>query len=214
MRIRDLLGISGTTQARLSRGMQVVLLGILVFGAYRRSIGTVVNAAIAVGVTFLPAVLERDYEIPMDAGLTLWITSAVFLHAVGALGPYRTVWWWDHVTHTLSATLVGAIGYSTVRAFDIHSKKIQIPPRFMFVFILLFVVAFGVVWEVLEFSLGILTESFGSGKVLTQYGLEDTMMDLVFDTIGGVIVAVWGTAYLTNVVAGITEHLRRWEDEN
>jgi hypothetical protein len=31
-------------------------------------------------------VLERDYGVPLDAGLTLWITAAVFLHAFGRIG--------------------------------------------------------------------------------------------------------------------------------
>ena len=44
-------------------------------------------------------------------------------------------------------------------------------------------------------------------SVLTQYGLEDTLLDLVFDTIGGLIVAVWGTAYLGDVVGALTDRL-------
>jgi hypothetical protein len=35
--------------------------------------------------------LERDYAIPMDPALVLWLTTAVFLHALGTLGPYRDI---------------------------------------------------------------------------------------------------------------------------
>lgn len=209
MKLRDLLGLSRKTQVRASRGMQAVLSFIVLVGVVERSPGTVVNAGVALLVTFLPAFLERDYEIPLDAGLTLWITLAVFLHAVGSLGPYRSVWWWDHVTHTLSTTVVGGVGYTTVRAFDLHSPEIHIPEKLIFVFILLFVLAFGVYWEVMEYALGVLTEAFGTGKLLTQYGLNDTMMDLVFDALGGVIVAVWGTIYLTEVVDAVVD---QWMD--
>ncbi len=189
--------------------MELSLVGILFIGLDRGNVGIVVNAAIALAVTFLPAMLERDYDIPMDAGLTLWITTAVFLHAVGTLGPYSndTFWWWDHLTHALSSSLVAAIGYATTRSLDAHTEDIYFPPRFTFVFILMFVVAFGVIWEVIEFGVGGLAALLGSSKILTQYGLEDTMLDLMFDIVGGVLVAVWGTAYLSDVVGALTDRL-------
>ncbi|WP_135830469.1 hypothetical protein [Halorussus halobius] len=212
MRVRDVLRISERRQGQLTRVMELVLVGVFVLGLVRGSIGTMVNAIVALAVTFLPALLERDYDIPMDAGLTLWITSAVFLHAVGTLGPYQSRAMvmgigWDSVTHTLSASLVAAIGYATTRAIDQHSDDVELPPKFMFVFILLFVMAFGVVWEVLEFGVAGLASIVGVDSVLTQYGLEDTMRDLMFDTVGGVIVAIWGTAYLTDVVGALEDQL-------
>jgi hypothetical protein len=172
----------------------------------------VVNAGLAFLVTLLPAMLERDYDIPMDAGLVLWIMTAVFLHAVGTLGPYKTGAvvmgiGWDDVTHMLSSSLVAAIGYSTARAIDRHVDDVHLPPRFMFAFILMFVVAFGVVWEVIEFGVAGAATMLGSDAVLTQYGLKDTLRDLIFDVVGGVVVAIWGTAYLTDVVGAITEQL-------
>ena len=208
MRVRDKLHVSERQQEYLTRAMELSLVGIFFIGLERGNLGIVVNAAIAFLITFLPAILERDYEIPMDAGLSLWITTAVFLHAVGTLGPYsnETFWWWDHMTHMLSSSLVAAIGYATTRAIDRHSDDIYLPPNFMFVFILLFTVAFGVIWEVIEFALGGLSTVVGA-SVLTQYGLEDTMLDLMFDTLGGIVVAVWGTAYLSDVVGALTSRL-------
>ncbi|MFB6155032.1 MAG: hypothetical protein ABEJ22_03990 [Haloferacaceae archaeon] len=215
MRLRDRLGISAEHQRQLSRAMQVILLGFVFIGIDRGSLGIIINAALALGVTYLPAILESDYKIPMDAGLTLWITTAVFLHAFGTVGIpgttldsfYRNVWWWDHVTHTLSSSIVAAVGYATVRAIDVHTDAIYLPPRFTFVFILLFTIAFGVAWEVIEFTVSGVSSLAGFGSVLTQYGLGDTMLDLLFDMLGGVIVAVWGTAYLTDVVGALTRRL-------
>ena len=214
MRVRDTIGLNASHQRRLTHAMQVVLVGLLFVGLERRSLGVVVNASIGLGVTYLPALLERDYEVPMDAGLTLWITTAVFLHSLGTVGIpgvgrsfYNSIWWWDHLTHTLSSTIVAATGYATARAIGEHTSDIYLPERFMFVFILLFVLAFGVFWEVIEFAVGGLSATLGSGSILTQYGLEDTMLDLLFDALGGVIVALWGTAYLTDVVGAISDRL-------
>ncbi|WP_435154680.1 hypothetical protein [Haladaptatus sp. DFWS20] len=207
MRVRERLGISNRRQRQLTRAMELSLVGIFFIGLDRGNLGIMINAGMAFAITLVPAILERDYQIPMDAGLTLWITTAVFLHAVGTLGPYQNVWWWDHVTHGLSASLVAAVGYATVRALDAHYDDVYLPPRFMFIFILMFVVAFGVIWEVIEFGVSGLAVVFGGRAVLTQYGLDDTMLDLMFDTVGGLITAIWGTAYLSDVVGALTERL-------
>ncbi|WP_299333401.1 hypothetical protein [Haloplanus sp.] len=212
MRLRDRLNVSERRQRQLSRLLQVLLVGLVFVGFERGNAGVVVNATVGLGVTYLPAVLERDYHIPMDSALTLWITTAVFLHAFGTAGLpgattnlYRSVWWWDHLTHTLSSTIVAAAGYATARAFELHSDGVSLPDRFMFVFILLFVLAFGVLWEVLEFGVTVVASVLGTQAVLVQYGLGDTMLDLLFDTLGGIIVAVWGTAHLTDLVGVLAD---------
>jgi uncharacterized membrane protein YjdF len=115
------------------------------------------------------------------------------------------VWWYDHVTHALSSSIVAAAGYITVRSVAEHVEDVYFPPRFTFVFVLLFVLAFGVLWEVIEFGVGGLASLTGSATVLTQYGLGDTMLDLLFDTLGGIIVAIWGTAHLTDLVGSLAD---------
>jgi hypothetical protein len=47
----------------------------------------------------------------------------------------------------------------------------------------------------------------GSGSVLTQYGAGDTVLDLAYNTLGAVVVGIWGTAYLTDVVGAIETRL-------
>jgi hypothetical protein len=75
------------------------------------------------------------------------------------------------------------------------------------VFVVQFVIAFGVLWEVLEFAIGGVSSVLGSGAILTQYGIEDTMVDLLFDIAGAIVVGVWGTAHLTDVVGALQERL-------
>lgn len=220
MRLRDRVGISPRGQRRLAWLMELVLAGMFLVGLLRAEVGIIINTGVALLVAQLPPLLEREHAITLDAGLTLWITAAVFLHAVGTVGLpgsplnlYQSVWWWDHLTHGLSASVVAAVGYATARALDLHSDDIHLPSRFMFVYIVLFVLAFGVLWEVLEFAVGRVGPLLGIGSVLTQYGLEDTMLDLVFDTIGAVVVATWGTAHLNDVVGIVADRLNATRSE-
>ncbi len=211
MKLRDRLGVSGRRQRQATRGMQAALAAFAVVGVLQLNAAVAVNSLVALVVTHLPAVLERDYSIPMDAGLTVWITAAVFLHVLGTLGvpgvterlygPSRPVWW-DHLTHFLSSTVVAAAGYATVRALDEHRDDVAFPPKFTFVFVVLFVMALGVLWEILEYAAWTLGDVVGA-RVLTIYGVDDVMLDLVFNTVGAITVGLWGTAYLGDLIDAI-----------
>ncbi|MEF8775034.1 MAG: hypothetical protein V5A43_00840 [Haloarculaceae archaeon] len=215
MRFRARIGLSDRRKRQATWLMEVVLVGILLLGLWQGSATIVVNALVALGVAQLPPLLERDLDIPLDPVLALWLTAAAFFHALGVIVPpgggtqtiYGSIEWWDHFTHTLSASVVAGAGYATVRALDAHSDRILLPGPFVFVFILLFVMAFGVVWEVLEFLLGLGARLVGNQTLLTQYGLEDSMVDLLFDMLGAVVVATWGTAHLADLSGRIEEFL-------
>ncbi|WP_277556251.1 hypothetical protein [Halobaculum limi] len=187
--------------------MQVLLAVMVVIGVVFGNSGVAVNAAVGLLVTFLPALLRRRFDVTMSVGLVLWITVAMFLHALGTLplpgleflSPYKALGWWDHMTHALSSSLVAGSAYAVIRAFQVHSEHIELPPLFMFAYILLFVMAFGVIWELVEFYIGVVSSALGMTQVLTQYGLDDTILDLVYNSIGGILVAVFATAHLTGV---------------
>ena len=207
MKLRERVGVTDRRERQITWAMEVVLVGIFLLGLQQGSATIVVNALVALGVAQLPPLLERDFDIPLDPALSIWLTAAAFFHALGVIVPpgggsqtiYGSIGWWDHFTHTLSASVVAGAGYATVRALDAHSDEIVLPGPFVFVFILLFVMAFGVAWEVLEFGLGLGARLVGNRTLLTQYGLEDSMMDLLFDLFGAVLVATWGTAYLADL---------------
>ncbi|HML26342.1 MAG TPA: DUF2238 domain-containing protein, partial [Methanomethylovorans sp.] len=147
------------------------------------------------------------YYISLDPSLTLWITLAVFLDALGTLSFYETVARWDHLTLALSASVIAAAGYVIIRAIDIYTDDLYIPPRFMFVFILLFVLAAGVIWEILEFLTDEMVVKFEMEAFLTQHGISDTMRDMLFDLLGALAVAAWGTAYLSDISYRIAKRI-------
>lgn len=201
------------TQRRLTRGMQLLLAAIVVYGAVFGQPKAITNGGIGLFVTFVPALLERNYDIPLDPWLGVWITTAVLLHTVGSAGFYARVPWWDHLTHALSASLIAGAGYTTLRAIDLHSDEIRIPSRFAFVFIFVVVLAFGVVWELFEFALDIVADETGISMPLAQFGLDDTVADLTYNSIGALVVALFGQAHLTGVAERVREGLYGALDE-
>lgn len=205
--LSERLGVPVERQRQLARVMQGLLLVFFLYGVSSRELGIIVNAGIALVITLLPAILERDYQIVIEPGLVLWITVAVFLHALGTGGLYRLIGPWDHLTHTFSTTVVAAGGYATLRAIHLHGRSVYLPRWALFAFTIVFVLAFGVVWEILEFAIDQSALLFGFDPVLAQHGLDDTIMDLVFDAIGAFIVAMWGTIYLTEISSTLADQL-------
>ncbi|AUX08480.1 hypothetical protein AArcSl_0837 [Halalkaliarchaeum desulfuricum] len=204
------LHLSERTQRHLTRGMQIVLGIVLAYGVWTLHLPTIANATVALVITFVPALLERDLELPMDPGLVLWITVAVFLHALGSAGLYDAVGPWDHLTHALSASVVAAAGYAGFRAIHLHTDAVYLPPKFMGLLIGVFVLAAGVVWELLEFAIDQFAIRAGIPAVLAQHGIGDTMMDLLFNLVGAFVTAVWGTVYLADVADSMSERFEEW----
>jgi len=194
-------------QRRLTRGMQLVLVGLVAYGLVAGQPKAIVNGSVGLAVTFLPALLERNYALPLDPWLGLWITTAVFLHTLGSAGLYGQIGWWDHLTHALSATLVAGVGYTAARAIDLHSDEISIPHRFAFVYIVVVVLSFGVVWELFEFGLDIVADETGLTMPLAQHGLDDTVMDLTYNSLGALLVAAFGQVHLTGVAETVRTSL-------
>lgn len=212
--IRKLLGISDEKQKTAIRIMQAGIVAMFIVGVFRKDLSTTVNAGTGLALTFIPYVITRKYNIRHDTGLVLWITMAIFLHTIGTFALYDNVDKWDHLTHALSASVVAAAGYTLIRAIDIYVDEIYIPPRELFILILIFVLAMGVVWEIIEFLSDEYTSWMGYDAILAQHGIGDTMVDLVFDLLGAVIAATWGTAYLSDISYRLAARLEDISSEN
>lgn len=213
MTLGDTLGLSGSQERVFVRGMQFALLGLLAYGLATLQLGMAANGGLALAVTLLPALLCREYGYSMDVGLGLWITVAVFLHVMGSLGLYSWFSWYDEITHTISATVIAGTGYAVLRAFECHSDEIDVSSDFRAVFIVVFVLAFGVIWEVFEFASVQVSHVIGVGSPVTVYGIDDIVTDMIFNTVGAVVVATWGTGYFDGFVAFFGRLLRS-ESEN
>lgn len=208
MTLSETLALPDSRARLLTRTLQVLLALLFVYGVTTASSSVAINSGAALVVTLLPALLRREYGYTMAPGLVLWIVVAVCLHSLGSLGPYQWFGWYDSVTHTISATIVAGSGYAAFRAIERHSDVVDVPGEFRALFIVVFVLAVGVVWEILEFATEGLGNALGSSTPLVVYGIGDIVSDLVFNTLGAVLVALWGTDYVDGVVTFLRTRLR------
>ncbi|MGQ9586836.1 MAG: hypothetical protein ACUVT7_00420 [Thermoplasmata archaeon] len=177
----------------LSRAMQAGMVAVVLAGLITGNFTWIPAALVSLFISEVPSMLGRDLRIVLPVELNFWIVLALFLHVVGGFsGFYDRVSGWDHVTHVLSASLVAALGFVLVVAIDKYVDSIDLPGPFLAFFIVMFTMAFGVIWELLEFGNDQLTGS------KLQYSLSDSMVDMMFDAFGGIIVAAAGAHYLTH----------------
>ncbi|NHN43614.1 hypothetical protein G9C85_18500 [Halorubellus sp. JP-L1] len=193
----------------VTRAARVGLVAVLVVGAFTRNVSVVVNATGALAVSYLPGVLQRDLQVPLPPWTAAYVAVAVLLHAVGMVALYDDVPWWDHLTHVLSASIVAGVAYLVVTAFDEHDDRIALPQPYLGAYVVAFAVAAGVVWEVGEEGMRQLALAAGFEPVLVVYGLEDTILDLVFDAAGGLVVAAFGHVRLQEPARELGRRLRR-----
>jgi len=179
---------SVATQAR--RGIRFGLFAVLVVGVRRRHLGAVVNAVLALLATQLPGLLERRYDVELQPWQHLYADTAMLTHAIGMLGPYDDVWWWDHLTHTHSATLLGGLVHTIARRRNRNPR-----PRVLAVVILV-----GVIWEILEYLIHTTADLLNLEPILVTYGEQDTLLDLCFDLLGATLVLALGDRLLQNVI--------------
>jgi len=164
--------------------LQVGIASVLLVAVHRRDAAAAINALVSLGVALLPAALAATARLDSGPALPLWLAVVGLLHSVGMLGPYDSVWWWDHLTHTVSAALVAALIYAALLV-----GYVQVPGGAAVTTVFCTFVV-GVLWELVELLARDLGEEYGVQPVLVRYGRYDTAVDLCFDVTAAVLVVV------------------------
>lgn len=141
-------------------------------------------------LAFTPDVLRRYAKLVLP--FTYEIAFMLFMFLSLVAGEYFDIYgklvWWDDMLHFLSGLFIGYVGLLLLYIDD-KKKRAVSGPWFAAVFVFSLVVTSAAVWEIFEF----LVDQFAHGHM--QYGLVDTMMDIIDATVGGLIVSVVAYQY-------------------
>jgi hypothetical protein len=138
----------------------------------------------------LPSLMEKQFklEIPshFEIVLVLFVYAAIFLGSMHQF--YFRFWWWDKMLHGFSGLILGNIGLLIVSYLNSNQKiNLYLSPVFVAVFTFCFAVSIGAVWEIFEYSM----DKF-FGLFMQRGSLDDTMTDIVLDTLGALVFALLG----------------------
>ncbi len=146
--------------------------------------------AIAFLLSITPIVLRRQYGLALPPEINFLIVLALFLHVGGgALGLYR-IQGWDYITHFLSSGVIAILGFMAVVILDQYSTSIEMNRWMVGFFVVVFAIAMGALWEMGEYICDFIF------RTSEQAGLDDSMVDLMIDSLAGLIVGVIGAIYL------------------
>jgi len=144
------------------------------------------------GIIILVATFLVDYLSKRFLKIESIITTTVYLYCIfslvmgSMLDFYDKIWWWDLLMHILSGVILGVIGNVMLNR---NKEKNKVTKLIRFLFIVGIACIGGVVWEIYEFSIDSLFNL--DTQLAKNYGVSDTMWDLIMDFIGGLIFAVW-----------------------
>lgn len=188
----------------IALSLQGAILGLLVVAIRRRNVAAAVNALAALALAMLPVILEIGFRLVLagqvvrDPWLALWISIAGFLHSLGMLGPYDSTWWWDHLTHTVSAALVAALLYAALIVAPLLETTQW--PGTVAGLTVVFTFAIGVFWELIELVARDVANRLDVEPMLVHYGWRDTAMDLVFDVVGALVIVAFDVRIFVSIV--------------
>ncbi|WP_435318854.1 hypothetical protein [Haloarchaeobius sp. TZWSO28] len=129
----------------------------------------------AVLILVHPLIVRQALGVSLEPFHIVWVSVALFVHPLGGiLGLYDTIWWWDHLTHLMSATLVAGPTYILARAYYLSGQTPIVPGWTVPAAVVTTTLALGLVWEGIELV----------HPWLIVYSDEDTAMDAVFNAVG------------------------------
>ena len=173
----------------------VWLLGaaISAFWFAKNELGFVASLMFVVSISphYFKAVHNVYIPIVFIYGAIVFIFSSILLGQFG--GMYDRFHWYDAFLHFLSSLVLGIVGFLIIYVFY-SVNKLKLPLMIIVIFSFSFAVTIGVMWEITEYFIDMTL-----GTNMQVESLDDTMIDLIVNSIGGLISAFIGYLYVIKI---------------
>lgn len=200
--------------ARIHRGtvflLQVVLAGELVLVLLDEQWQNAFLILMIMVGTLLPMLLRRWRTVDIPPEFTVltiaFVFASVFLGEIQSY--YERFWWWDIALHAFSGLLLGILGFLLVYVLNESDRiELHMRPRFVAVFAFLFAISVGVFWEIFEFGMDqVFNTNMQKPMRADPSGLTDTMVDLIVDATGALIICALGWWYMHEGKRSFIQH--------
>ena len=179
----------------IALAMQGFILLEGIYGLSIRDPSIIVTSFVGFFMTCIPYLIGRRIQVTLPWEVNFLIAFAVFLHVAGysqhlyiLLYPF-----YDKFAHFVSSITVAVLAFVSILLINRFSCT-KLHRWQIFFYIVIFTMAIGAFWEIYEY----LMDTF-FGAYLTkslQQGLDDTMIDLILDLLGGVVIGFFGAWYI------------------
>jgi hypothetical protein len=140
----------------------------------------------------IPLIIAFIFKFKSNIQLVFFYIVFLFCSQyLGSIRGWYGLGWWDIFLHFISGILIAYLGVAIYERLILRTAGEMISKWFVFLFIFAFSVFGGVLWEFYEFSMDQIFE-----MTLQGGGNKDTMIDLIADTTGGLVIAIWSVLKL------------------
>ena len=188
--------------------LKAVMIILFFIAIWRDDWTWIFGCLIAIIITMIPSILKRNYKVTLPWVLDFMITATLFVHVAGGiLNFYHSIPLYDKFAHFISSVLIAFLAFVVIYILDEHWEGLHMDKYAMAFFVVMTTMAMGVIWEFNEWTTDLI---FGTNE---QWGLQDTMTDLLIDTTGGIIIAIVGVNMIKKGGLQImTKDLGKWFD--
>lgn len=136
-----------------------------------------------------PVIMKKSLKFSLPWILQFFIVFAISLHIWGGVLHFYRMPFYDKIAHFLASAIIAFFALLVIYILDVFSPRIHMDIFIIGFFIIIFTIAIGGIWEIAEF---LSDQIFSHGTPIAQVSLQNTMWDLIADTIAGIFVGVGG----------------------
>lgn len=175
--------------------VSILLVGLTSYAIYTDNIAMIVAGALMLAVSLIPHLFKGIHNVHVPAFFIYFVITFIFISVfLGQFGGLYDRWhWYDAFLHLISAIAFGFIGFLLLYIYYVHNK-LQLPRALILLFAFLFSMGIGGMWEIIEYGL----DNF-LGTNMQVGSLDDTMIDLMLDAVGGFIAVVLCSLYISRI---------------
>lgn len=158
-----------------------------------------------------PLLIERSLKISLPWTLDLLIVVPLMLHVWGGVLGLYSIPYYDKIAHFISSIIIAFLALIIIYVLDMYWEGLKMDLFMIGFFIIIFTIALGGIWEIGEF----ISDEIIVGAPKAQVSLSDTMMDLIYDSIAGIIVGVGGTIGIRRgdfkeIISQLGKEAKKW----
>ena len=180
-------------EAKLGLAISHVLKAIIflmgVWSAYKHDWQWAFGCFFAFLLAMSPLFIKRSYHISLPWIMELLIVVAFSFHVWGGVLHLYSVVYYDKIAHFSVSAIVAFFALTIIYLLDVYWEGLHMDIFMVGFFISIFTIAMGTIWEIGEFASD---QIFSHGIPVAQISLQDTMTDLIADSLAGIIVGVTG----------------------
>lgn len=137
-------------------------------------------AAVCLLLTYLPGQLLRDVNLRAATAVVTALLLAAHILLGMQLQLYETSLLYDKAMHFIGSGAIAVILIAKTQAYC-YQTNANLPVKFLLLLVFSGTLAAGTLWEIFEFAVD------RSGLFVAQRGLQDTMLDLLANSMGAVL---------------------------